>query len=101
MGKACRKQTPRATHAQWQPPAKRVDPVILMEQSSQNRIKNLVPIRYGRMLSSPFTFLRGSPIVMGARPGVNTRHRAACAVMRRRPPGQFRRLRQPRTQSAF
>ncbi len=64
VGKACRKETPRAAHAQWQPPANRVDPVILLEQSSQKRIKNLVPIRYGRMLASPFAFLRGSPIVM-------------------------------------
>src|SRR5439155_18221892 len=64
-GKARRKQTPRAAHARWQPPDNRPDPVDLLEQSSVSRIQNLVPIRYGRMLASPFTFLRGSPNGMG------------------------------------
>jgi uncharacterized protein (DUF2252 family) len=63
-GKACRKPTPRAAHAQWRPPANRIDPVLLLQQSSKGRIADLVPIRYGRMLVSPFAFLRGSAIVM-------------------------------------
>ena len=63
-GKACRKQTSRAAHAQWRPPANRSDPVLLLQQSSKGRITDLVPIRYGRMLVSPFAFLRGSSIVM-------------------------------------
>jgi uncharacterized protein (DUF2252 family) len=63
-GKARRKQTPRADHAHWRPPAKRADSVALLEQSSQGRIADLVPIRYGRMLPSPFTFLRGSAALM-------------------------------------
>ncbi len=63
-GKARRKQTPRAAHAGWAPPANRADPVALLEQSSRSRLPDLVPIRYGRMLASPFTYLRGSPIVM-------------------------------------
>jgi uncharacterized protein (DUF2252 family) len=64
MGKARRKLTPRAAHAEWRPLVNRVDPLTLLEQSSKRRIPDLVPIRYGRMLASPFTFLRGSPIVM-------------------------------------
>jgi uncharacterized protein (DUF2252 family) len=63
-GKARRKQTPRDSQGLWRPPAKRADPVALLEQSSKSRIPELVPIRFGRMLASPFAFLRGSAIVM-------------------------------------
>jgi uncharacterized protein (DUF2252 family) len=63
-GKARRAQVPRRAHAAWRPPADRTDPVLLLEESSRPRLQHLVPIRYGRMLRSPFTFLRGSPIVM-------------------------------------
>ena len=63
-GKARRKHTPRAKHGEWHPPAKRADPVALLEQSSQGRLPDLVPIRYGRMLPSPFTFFRGSALLM-------------------------------------
>ena len=64
QGKARRSKTSRAAHAAWQPPADRPDPIALLEESSRPRLQALVPIRYGRMLASPFTFLRGSPIVM-------------------------------------
>lgn len=63
-GKACRHQTPRSAHSDWRVPAERVDPLALLEQSSSSRLKHLVPIRYGRMMASPFHYLRGSPIVM-------------------------------------
>jgi len=63
-GKARREQTPRTAHADWQPAGNRADPIALLEESSRTRLQDLVPIRYGRMLASPFTFLRGSPIVM-------------------------------------
>ncbi len=63
-GKARRSAVPRSAHAVWAPPADRADPVALLEESSKSRLQNLVPIRYGRMLVSPFTFLRGSPVVM-------------------------------------
>jgi uncharacterized protein (DUF2252 family) len=65
-GKAHRAKAHRKAHAVWQPPAHRTDPVTLLEQSSQSRLQPLVPIRYGRMMASPFAFLRGSPIVMTA-----------------------------------
>jgi uncharacterized protein (DUF2252 family) len=63
-GKARRRSVPRAAHAVWQPAGNRADPIALLEESSRSRLPDLVPFRYGRMLASPFTFLRGSPIVM-------------------------------------
>ena len=63
-GRACRTDLPRSAHASWQPSANRADPVALLEESNRTRLQELVPIRYGRMLASPFTYLRGSPIVM-------------------------------------
>jgi uncharacterized protein (DUF2252 family) len=63
-GKARRTQAPRRSHADWKPLSRRADPIALLEESSRPRLADLVPIRYGRMLRSPFTFLRGSPIVM-------------------------------------
>jgi uncharacterized protein (DUF2252 family) len=65
-GKARRSQVPRSCQAQWKPPANRADPIDLLEKSNQTRLTHLVPIRYGRMLHSPFAFLRGSAIVMAA-----------------------------------
>jgi uncharacterized protein (DUF2252 family) len=64
LGKKRRHQSPRAAHAVWKPAANRADPVELLEESNRLRLQHLVPIRYGRMLESPFSFLRGSPIVM-------------------------------------
>jgi uncharacterized protein (DUF2252 family) len=63
-GKARRSQVSRRSQAAWRPPAGRAEPVQLLEESSRPRLQHLVPIRYGRMLASPFAFLRGSPIVM-------------------------------------
>ncbi len=64
VGKAIRSKVPRAAHALWSPMPDRIDPIDLLEQSSLNRLQSLIPIRYGRMLSSPFAFLRGSAIIM-------------------------------------
>jgi uncharacterized protein (DUF2252 family) len=63
-GRARRAQVPRPAHAAWQAPPNRPDPVALLEESSRPRLQHLIPIRYGRMLASPFAYLRGSPIVM-------------------------------------
>jgi uncharacterized protein (DUF2252 family) len=63
-GKARRRQVPRSSHSAWEPASDRADPIALLEASNRTRLQHLVPIRYGRMLASPFTFLRGSPIVM-------------------------------------
>ncbi|WP_460164205.1 DUF2252 family protein [Pseudomonas sp. S2_F03] len=51
-------------HSVWKPPSKHRDPIELLEESNRYRLPNLVPLRYGRMLRSPFTFLRGSAGLM-------------------------------------
>jgi hypothetical protein len=63
-GKALRVTSPRASHATWTPPADRADPIGLLEAQAKTRLPELAPIRYGRMLASPFAFLRGSAAVM-------------------------------------
>ncbi len=63
-GRALRASVPRSSHADWIPPAKRRDPIDILEESNHDRVTELVPIRYGRMLRSPFTFLRGSAALM-------------------------------------
>ncbi|MDA0169490.1 DUF2252 domain-containing protein [Solirubrobacter taibaiensis] len=65
-GKAARAETPRASHAEWNPPAGRNDPVDLIEQEELTRLPDLLPIRHGRMLVSPFTFFRGAAGLMAA-----------------------------------
>ncbi len=62
VGREIRRHVNRSTHARVA--AGRRDPIALLEQSSRGRLQDLVPIRYGRMLQSPFTFLRGSAAVM-------------------------------------
>lgn len=63
-GKALRQKVPRASHARHEPPADRPDPVSILERQNETRVPKLVPVRYARMLASPFTFLRGSAAVM-------------------------------------
>ena len=63
-GKAARSDVPRADHAKFEPPASRADPVELLESQAKSRVPELVPIRYGRMLVSPFTFYRGAALIM-------------------------------------
>ena len=55
---------PRASHADWKPQASRRDPIDVLEESNQLRLPNLIPVRYGRMLRSPFAFYRGSAALM-------------------------------------
>jgi uncharacterized protein (DUF2252 family) len=63
-GKALRKKVPRAAHGSWTPSGNGRDPVEIVECSSHGRLPELIPVRYGRMLRSPFTFLRGSAALM-------------------------------------
>ena len=63
-GKVVRADVTRSSHGRWKEEKDRKDPIALLEESSRSRLPHLVPIRYGRMLASPFTYLRGSPIVM-------------------------------------
>jgi uncharacterized protein (DUF2252 family) len=65
-GQRLRRLVPRNQHASWTPSPGRRDPLELLSQTSRHRISWLVPIRYGRMRTSPFTFLRGSAAVMAA-----------------------------------
>jgi len=66
VGKALRDKCPREAHGGWQAPAERRDPVELLIESSVDRLPQLVPIRYGRMMLSPFTFFRGAASIMAA-----------------------------------
>ncbi len=63
-GKALRESIPRSAHSEWSPPESRLDPITLLETSNEGRVSHLIPIRYGRMLKSPFAFMRGSAIIM-------------------------------------
>jgi uncharacterized protein (DUF2252 family) len=65
-GKAVRGELPRAAHATWEPGPRRRDPVDLLQEQAETRLPELVPIRYGRMLASPFSFFRGSAYLMAA-----------------------------------
>jgi uncharacterized protein (DUF2252 family) len=65
-GKALRRKVSRASHALYEPSADRPDPVSILEQQNEGRVPKLVPVRYARMLASPFTFLRGSAAVMAS-----------------------------------
>lgn len=64
VGKAQRRIAPRSSHADWKTPRRGRDVIALLEQSNQGRVAELIPIRYGRMLQSPFAFLRGAANVM-------------------------------------
>ncbi len=65
-GRAARSVTPRSSHAEWVDAPGRRDPVEILHAQTEERLAELVPIRYGRMLVSPFTFFRGSAAVMAA-----------------------------------
>jgi hypothetical protein len=76
-GKAARQGAPRSSHRKWEPATDRLHPVALLEEQCESRVPELVPIRNGRMLASPFTFFRGAALIMAAdlastpRSGVN------------------------------
>src|SRR5215217_4630290 len=63
-GRATRRVVPRTSHAAWTPVQDRPDPVDLLEAQAKDRLPDLLPIRYARMMASPFAFMRGSAIVM-------------------------------------
>jgi uncharacterized protein (DUF2252 family) len=65
-GKELREAHPRCDHARWERPANRRNPIEVLEESNRDRIAELIPVRYGRMLRSPFTFLRGSAALMAS-----------------------------------
>jgi uncharacterized protein (DUF2252 family) len=65
-GKAARAAVPRESHAAFDPPAGRPDPVSLLESQALARVAELVPVRYGRMMVSPFTYYRGAALPMAS-----------------------------------
>lgn len=65
-GKALRNRVLREKHSEWSPPPNRRDPVDMVIESSKGRIPELIPLRYGRMMVSPFTFYRGTANIMAA-----------------------------------
>jgi uncharacterized protein (DUF2252 family) len=65
-GKAARAAVPRQAHAVFDPPSDRPDPVGLLEVQARTRLPELVPVRYGRMMVSPFTFFRGAALPMAS-----------------------------------
>ena len=66
QGKHLRASLARSSHARWAPPDDRPDPLQWLVASHEERVPELIPIRYGRMLQSPFTFFRGSAAIMAA-----------------------------------
>src|SRR5215203_7341230 len=65
-GKEARDRTPRSSHSGWAPATDRPDPVGLLQEQNRTREPDLVPVRHGRMLVSPFTFYRGAAKIMAA-----------------------------------
>src|SRR5262245_23882567 len=65
-GRAALTRTPPSNHRKWRPAAGRPDPVALLEQQNLTREPDLVPVRHGRMMVSPFTFFRGAATIMAA-----------------------------------
>jgi uncharacterized protein (DUF2252 family) len=65
-GKTARAEVPRASHAIFDPPQDRPDPIGLLEEQGKSRVPELVPVRYGRMMVSPFTYYRGAALPMAS-----------------------------------
>ncbi|HYK28579.1 MAG TPA: DUF2252 family protein, partial [Streptosporangiaceae bacterium] len=65
-GKAARRAVPRESHATFDAPSDRADPVSLLRQQGETRLAELLPIRYGRMLASPLAYFRGAALVMAS-----------------------------------
>jgi len=65
-GKARREDVPLSSHGEWTPSPSRPDPIGLLQAQDEGRLQHLLPIKYGRMVESPFAFLRGSTVVMAS-----------------------------------
>jgi uncharacterized protein (DUF2252 family) len=66
VGKQARLAAPRRSHGEWEAGVYRPDPVALLQSQAASRVPELVPIRYGRMMVSPFTFFRGGALIMAS-----------------------------------
>ena len=96
-GKAARAMVPRSGQGDWEPASDRRDPVELLEEQAASRVPELVPIRYGRMLVSPFTFFRGAAYPMAADLADAPRTGLRRAALWRCTPVQLRCLRRARS----
>jgi uncharacterized protein (DUF2252 family) len=66
VGKEARARAPRSSHGDWQPASDRPDPVKILLDQAEGRVAELLPLRYGRMLVSPFSFYRGAAAIMAS-----------------------------------
>src|SRR5580693_3867288 len=66
IGVEWRQKVPLSAHAEWTPPANRTDPLEILIAQGRERISELLPVRYARMKTDPFAFLRGAAAVMAA-----------------------------------
>ncbi len=92
-GKTARAEVPRESHAGFEAPADRADPVALLEEQSAGRVPDLVPVRYGRMMVSPFTYFRGAALPMASDLAGHAGVGAGRAGLRRRAPVELRGVR--------
>src|SRR4051794_12706358 len=65
-GRRAREHTPLDSHTGWRPATNRPDPVAVLDEQNRTREPDLVPVRHGRMMASPFTFYRGAAAIMAA-----------------------------------
>ena len=65
-GMEAQAEVPRESHAAWEPPADRPDPIAQLEEQAKTRVPELVPIRWGRMMASPFSYFRGAALPMAS-----------------------------------
>ena len=100
-GQQGRKDAPRRSHADWRPASDRPDPIALLEEQAATRVPELVPIRYGRMLVSPFSFFRGAALIMAADLAASPRSGVTVAALRGCPPLELRPVRIRRAQAAL
>ena len=99
-GRTLHARVPRRSHGQWTAPSGRPDPLGILARSNANRLPELVPVRNGRMMASPFAFYRGSPAVMAANIEPGTVHRYPLRDLRRRS-SQLRHLRHAERNQVF
>ena len=92
-GRAARAAVPRSAHGEFGPSTDRFDPIAVLRAQDASRVTELVPIRYGRMAVSPFTFFRGAAAVMAADLAETPVSGARRPALRRRAPVELRVLR--------
>ena len=97
LGRQIRREVPRSALGTWTPWPGRPDVVQQVRAAHQGRLDSLIPVRVGRMVASPYGFLRGTAVVMAEDVARPPGHRHHAGDLRRRPPGQLRLLRLARS----